>query len=411
MVRKPESVRALCYECLRPAQHCFCDLIPIIKNQTHVLILQHRKERSHPFNTARMVGRALGKCTRLVGRNAELAAATLPLDPQAALLYPGPTAKQLADLAPHQRPKQLVILDGTWHHSKTLLRDIPAIGNLPRYGLTPGQPGQYRIRLEPTDTSLSTVEATVAALRLLEPHTIGLDRLLDAFNSMVERQLSHPQARYEGLTLAQRERLKPNIPQVLIHDFDNVVVMYGESAGGERAASVKQGQIPRRTPVYWVAQRLGTGEKFQAVIDPGPGGLSDQQLEHLQLPAAFFDEAVSHARFRQLWSAFVREEDTLAVYHPSTLALLASVGLSAGPSVALKCVDLNPGCRNGKLEQVLKVNQLVPAPVGFPGRAGIRLAGVVTFAKHLQQLGKIAKRVMVDTDRSIKRDSDSGRAS
>ncbi len=337
-----------------------------------------------------MVSRALENCSLLVGRNAELAGATLPLDSDAALLFPGPGATRLDDLTPHERPKQLVILDGTWHHAKTLLRDVPALADLPRYGLTPGRPGQYRIRLEPTDWSLSTVEAAVAALKILEPETVGLDRLLMTFNSMVDRQLAHPQARYEGLTLAQRARRTPNIPQVLIHDFDNVVVIYGESAGGERAAAVKKGQIPRRKPVYWVAERLGTGETFQAAIDPGDNFLTDKQLAHLQLPASFFDEAVSQARFRHMWSQFITADDTLVAYHPSTIALLESVDLACGPAVTLKCVELDPGTRNGTLDQVLSTNHLAEEPARFPGRAGIRLAGVAAYARHLHRLGRRA---------------------
>ena len=118
----------------------------------------------------------------------------LPILPGAVLLYPGKQSKLLTELSPMQRPTQLVILDGTWHHAKTLYRDIPQLHTLPQYRLAPATPGQYRIRLEPTATSLSTVEATVAALKFLEPETEGFEQLLGAFNLMVEQQLAHPNA-------------------------------------------------------------------------------------------------------------------------------------------------------------------------------------------------------------------------
>ena len=51
--------RDRCYGCFRPKSACFCAAIPRIGNQTDVLILQHVRERFHPFNTARMVQRAL----------------------------------------------------------------------------------------------------------------------------------------------------------------------------------------------------------------------------------------------------------------------------------------------------------------------------------------------------------------
>jgi DTW domain-containing protein YfiP len=185
------AVGGRCYSCFRPKEICFCDWIPTIDNQTEVLILQHRRERFHRFNTARIVQRALRNSQLLADHTRNLAN-RLELKPRAGLLYPGPTATPLADLPQDQRPQQLVVLDGTWHQTKTLLRDIPALQSLPRYQLAPAAPSRYRIRLVPSAMALSTIEATVGALRLLEPETLGLDRLLQAFEKMVDMQLAHP---------------------------------------------------------------------------------------------------------------------------------------------------------------------------------------------------------------------------
>jgi DTW domain-containing protein len=191
-----DVIRERCYDCYRPASDCFCDVIPAIENQTSVLILQHMRERAHPFNTARIVHLALQNSSLLVDHTKDLAATLASqsgaLQPGAGLLYPGPDAALLDDLPVGQRPAQLVVLDGTWHHAKTLLRDIPALHPLPRYKLAPVSPSRYRIRREPSAAYLSTVEATVAALRVLEPETRGWDQLLAAFDCMVERQLAHP---------------------------------------------------------------------------------------------------------------------------------------------------------------------------------------------------------------------------
>src|SRR5262249_38636030 len=43
--------KSRCYGCFRPQNDCFCAEIPTIDNKTHVLILQHMRERFHPFNT------------------------------------------------------------------------------------------------------------------------------------------------------------------------------------------------------------------------------------------------------------------------------------------------------------------------------------------------------------------------
>ena len=148
----------------------YCAAIPTIDNQTEVLILQHVRERFHPFNTARIVHKALQNSKLLIDHTPGFAAG-LPLKPRAGLLYPGPEATLISDLRRDERPEQLVILDGTWHHAKTMVRDVAALRALPRYRLAPAAPSRFRIRREPSATALSTVEATVAALQVLEPET------------------------------------------------------------------------------------------------------------------------------------------------------------------------------------------------------------------------------------------------
>ena len=207
--------RGRCYDCFRPKEACFCASIPRIDNRTEVLILQHRRERFHPFNTARIVQKALVNSHLLADHTSSLAK-RLRLKPRAGLLYPGPRALLISELAPEERPEQLVLLDGTWHHAKTLIRDLPALQTLPRYRLSPTAPSRYRIRREPSATSLSTVEAAVAALRMLEPETEGFDQLLTAFDTMVENQLAHPGSANGRRFRERRNRTFKNIPLPLL---------------------------------------------------------------------------------------------------------------------------------------------------------------------------------------------------
>ena len=180
----------------------------------------------------------------------------LPLQPRAGLLYPGPEARLISDVPPEQYPDQLVILDGTWHHAKTLFRDIPALHALPRFQLTPEFPGRYRIRREPDATSLSTLEAAVAAACAFEPTTPGFDQLLAAFETMVDRQLAHPKSQFGWRKNESRSPLGGNVPRTLVSDLANVVVAYGESAPGQRGD-----RRCSQPPVFWVAQRLTTDER------------------------------------------------------------------------------------------------------------------------------------------------------
>jgi DTW domain-containing protein len=372
--------RDRCYGCFRPAGDCFCAVIPQIDNKTEVLILQHMRERFHPFNTARIVQRAL-KNSRLLVDHTRRLAETLSLKPGAGILYPGPGATLLADLPADRHPQQLVVLDGTWHHTKTLVRDIPALRGLPRYQLAPATPSRYRIRREPGAAFLSTVEATVAALRVLEPHTQGFDKLLQAFDHMVDRQLAHPKSEYSRHRLGRRNRTFANIPLALLGDLDRVVVAYGESAPGERGRR-GGGELP----VYWVAQRLGTGKQFACAIR-AEFPLTESYLGHLELTQADFSGAISLAEAQDAWGAFLRPGDAVAVYNQGTASLLLKIGSSAGKYLVLKSVDFHPGQRYGTLDELITGEGLTVAPPQHPGRAGRRLATATALVRHLRALG------------------------
>ena len=342
------------------------------------------RERCHPFNTARMVARALTKCRLLVDHNSRLAE-RLTLSPRAGLLYPGADSMLLDDVPLEHKPEQLVILDGTWHHAKTLVRDIPALANLPRYGLSPETPGRYRIRREPTPFALSTVEATVAALDALEPDTVGLDRLLAAFDTMVERQLAHPKAEYGWRQKASRGRTFRNIPLALLGDLRNIVVAYGESLPGERGC-----KLPRREPVAWVAERLGTGERFACTIRQD-APLPDAFFAHLELTADDFAHALTMDEARQAWSSFARPGDTVAVYNQGPADLFARIAPHAPASLVLKSVDLPAHVRNRTLDELLVAEGLRSDPPLVPGRAGKRLANLAVWVQHLHVLGRAAR--------------------
>jgi DTW domain-containing protein YfiP len=372
--------RDRCYGCFRPADDCYCAVIPSIDNKTEVLILQHMRERFHPFNTARIVHRALQNSRLLVDHNIHLGS-QLSLKPAAGLLYPGPGATLLTDLPVDQRPGQLVVLDGTWHHAKTLARDIPILQGLPRYQLAPASPSRYRIRREPKAAFLSTVEATVAALRVLEPETGGLEQLLLAFDHMVERQLTHPKSAYDRRRLQRHRRTIGNVPLALLGNLSNVVVAYGESAPGERGCQREQ-----QPPLYWVAHRLGTGERFACTIRP-ECSLSDSFLGHLELTSADFLAALSPGEARASWAAFQRPRDTVAVYNQGTERLLRQISAS-GKCLVLKSVDFHPQRRYGTIAELVAAEGLAVPPALHPGRAGRRLAQAAALVCHLNALGK-----------------------
>ena len=372
------TARDQCYDCFRPRSACFCAAIPRIANRTEIVVLQHARERFHPFNTARIVARALQNSTLLVDRTDRLTDRLL-LKPNAAVLYPGVDAELLDDLPPERRPEQLVILDGTWHHAKTMMRDIPLLRTLPRLRLAPSEPGRYRIRREPDAISLSTIEAVAAALAAFEPDTPGVAGLIGAFDAMVERQLAHPKAEYGRRHLRRHRPTPKNIPTALLGDLSNVVVAYGESSLG---GSGREGLS--RTPVFWAAERLSTGERFHTPIN-AEARMSAEFLGHLELTEADFVTGLTIAEFREAWRCFIRRSDVLAVYNPGTARLLTEIAADFCPAMVLKSVALDPERQYHTLDEQLAAEGISPATNDVPGRAGRRLANVAAYVRHLNR--------------------------
>lgn len=163
-----------------------------VDNRTQVVVIQHPRERQHPFGTVRLVRLGLRNAQVHVASRGEVDSgeARCPpvAPPGAVLLYPSAEAVPLEDL--ETPPPAMVVLDGTWPSSRTLLRANPWIGELPRVTLRPTRPGNYRIRKAPRpEVQLSTIEAIVAALSVIEPQTTGLDGLLTAFDAMIDHQI------------------------------------------------------------------------------------------------------------------------------------------------------------------------------------------------------------------------------
>lgn len=178
--------RPRCSRCQRPSSLCLCALIPTLNSRTQVLILQHSSEASHALNTARLA--ALGL------RNAELRVGECFEDDSDAarpsyLLFPGEGAVPLGSLAGAAQPVRLIVPDGTWRKARKILHVNPWLAGLPRVALPEGLSSRYRLRKAPMPGALSTIEAIVTALNLLESPS-RFDELLRPFDALIEGQIN-----------------------------------------------------------------------------------------------------------------------------------------------------------------------------------------------------------------------------
>lgn len=190
--RAVRCARPTCYQCFKPRVTCICASIERVANRTGIIILQHPRERFHAIGTARIA--RLGLARVRVEWCVPWADGRAWLPPHTALLYPTAGARDLAVLPADERPRHLVVLDGTWFHAKKIYDAHRWLHDLPHVSLTPSEPSRYRLRSEPKAQYVATVEAIVYALRIIEPQTRGLDGLLRSFSAMIERQAAYTPA-------------------------------------------------------------------------------------------------------------------------------------------------------------------------------------------------------------------------
>lgn len=300
--------RDRCYDCFRPTEHCLCRWIEPVDNRTGIVVLQHPKERGHAFNTARLAKLGLRRSELVVGYVPELAARAdvTALVQGAGLLYPGPGARDLSELGPGERPDRLVVLDGTWWHARTMMRDVVALHDLPRFTLPGGLVSGFKVRQQPYEFCLSTIEAITEALRCLEPDTAGLDGLLRPFEEM---QRLHLQTTTEA-TPRTRVRPRPKrrkLPAALTAGDDSLVVAYIEID-----PHVERGE--GRELLAVAACRPGSGARWSCVIE-GQQALASEwpQMRLDRGPTLPLGEA------RAAWLDFLRPGDTVAAWNGSTL--------------------------------------------------------------------------------------------
>jgi hypothetical protein len=302
-------------------------------------------------------------------------------------LYPEPDARPLETLARGEHPGALVVLDGTWHQARALFRDHAWVRELPRYALTPSEPSRYRIRREPLPDYVSTIEAIVHALRILEPE-LSSDGLLRAFERLIDVQLDEvSQHRRTTRLRAQRPRAVRSLPRALVENFEGLVLVYGEASRSEDLA------VPPEL-VHWTAFRLRDLASFDCVLAPNDGGApSARRLSHLGLTAADFERGVTRAELARRFAEFVRPSDWIAVWNPRTLAHYERALGSPLAGIGLKGVYGRVREQEGDLDRILAHEGEVPIPTAWldalarvRGRARLRLRNALQIALLLRRI-------------------------
>jgi DTW domain-containing protein len=357
-----------------------------VETRTRVVFLQHPRERRVAIGTARMAHLSLPNSELHVGvdfsGHSRLQA--LAAHPErVAVLFPGEEALPL-ELARQRPPETLLVVDGTWPLARKLVKTNPLLSGLPRIGFVPRRPSNYRIRSEPADHCVSTIEAVVEVLGALEGDQARLDTLLRAFEFMVDTQLER-QATHEG---PPRRRLykspwqPPQELRSLAEDFERLVLFYAEA----NAHPAEMG-IPAEL-VHMVALRPSTGERFESVMAPRQPLARSTPL-HVELPEEVLRAGESVEAGLGRLREFLRPGDTLAMWTLFALELLARDGFSVSEPVNVRLACARAlGRKSGGVEQGAELlGAEVPEPWAL-GRAGRRIAALEAVVRALDARGR-----------------------
>ncbi len=328
--------RETCKRCGRPTTFCYCAELPTLPTATRILLLQHPREREKAIGTAKMASLCLPNSTLHVGKDwsQSQAVARALNDPErpAVLLYPGVHAKDILQ-EPPQGPVTLVVVDGTWSQARTVVRDNPILAQLPRYAFSAPRPSEYRIRKEPSDEVVSTIEALMHVLGVLENRPEKFSALLQPFRAMVDKQITFREGG-KGRTRKRRPRHAPEPVQRMRERWNDLVCVVGEF----NAWPLRLGRRKHEEElVQWVVARPSTGDRLNLIAAPN-FELSPTTCRNSGLSAEMLLSAEPRNKLVERFSEFLRPSDVLASWGTYALDLFRTTG----GTLDIQTIDLRP---------------------------------------------------------------------
>ena len=197
--------REECYTCRRAKAHCLCGSIKPFATRLRFAILMHTDEaKKQRTGTGRLAKLCLTNAELLVGddftRDERVNA--LLKDPSwlPFLLFPGPEAVNFQTLAkeafPPGKAPLIFVIDGTWRSAKSILYKSRNVSALPRLSFARNYLSQFKIKKQPMENCVSTIEAIYHLCQ--EAEEAGCedcrDRkevLMEVFKKMVDTQLRY----------------------------------------------------------------------------------------------------------------------------------------------------------------------------------------------------------------------------
>jgi DTW domain-containing protein YfiP len=383
--------RTVCFRCKRPTRVCYCAHLTSIETRTRVVFIQHPREEGVPIGTARIAHLCLPNSELHVGVDFRdsLALRRVLSDPErpAALLYPSDGAVDVF-AHPPLSPITLVVVDGTWWQAKKLVRSNPDLARLPRYAFCAPTPSEYRIRREPDVAYVSTIEALVHVLGVIERAPERFRPLLAPFRAMIDTQVA-----FATTVASARHRNLPPRPKrrragaLLGERPSSLLCVTGEANAWPYNRQELRTSYPDEL-VHWVAHRPATGETLDVIVRPS-SPMAPSTPSHIGLTADAILGGVEPSELLERWRSFVREDDMICSWGHYA----AGIFDAAGGDLPKTRVDLRAISREllrtrvgtmGDLLESLAIDPRSLEVVGR-GRAGARAAQLARIGSLLSE--------------------------
>lgn len=209
-----------CYACRRPKTNCLCGSAKPFATRTRFVILMHAKEaKKQRTGTARLARMCLANAELIIGTDftQNERVNSLINDPAYSpfVLYPGPEAENFktlgADRLPEWKTPLVFVIDGTWRGAGRVLSKSRNVRALPRLSFSGSYISQYKIKKQPMEHCVSTIEAVYYLCKEAEEagyESLGAQKeiLLGIFKELVDAQL--------GYQKGKRRRREENAPEL-----------------------------------------------------------------------------------------------------------------------------------------------------------------------------------------------------
>ncbi|PCC74003.1 DTW domain-containing protein YfiP [Nannocystis exedens] len=308
-----------------------------VPSRTRVVFLQHPREARVGVGTCRMAHLSLpgSQLHVTLDPDRQPALAEQLAAPDTHLLFPSSDATDVEALT--RPPRTLVVVDGTWANARKLVGRSALLRALPRLSFRPEFASNYRIRREPDDHCLSTIEATAHVLERLERAPGRYTPMLSAFDRMVDMQLAYV-ASGAGASRHRRHKPPPRPPvdprAPLRAVLDRLVLLHVEPNAWPYGT-------PDPPPVEAIelrALRVATGERFAALLAPRQP-LSPRTADNLDVPELDIRAGAPLAATQAAWREFLGPDAVLGIWGYHALSLLRmEAGWTLAPELDLRAV-------------------------------------------------------------------------